>query len=101
MRILRIWLIFNLIMLACILDVAAAPKIEFLNQPRKGANFFNQSPRRGRFEAGRKLGLQFVRLAPDKWTSTDRDFLIGNADKYEAINEQDFDRLKQVLDDAE
>ena len=101
MRILRIWLIFNLIMLACILDVAAAPKIEFWNQPRKGANFFNQSPQRGRFEAGRKLGLQFVRLAPDKWTSTDRDFLIGNADKYEAINEKDFDRLKQVLDDAE
>lgn len=101
MRILSAWLVFYIIVFYCVLKVEATPKIEFWNQRRKGANYFNQLPTRERFEAGRELGLQFVRLAPDKWESADRDFLIGNADKYEAINEKDLNRLKKVLDDAD
>lgn len=101
MRILSAWLVFYIIVFYCVLKVEATPKIEFWNQRRKGANYFNQLPTREWFEAGRELGLQFVRLAPDKWESADRDFLIGNADKYEAINEKDLNRLKKVLDDAD
>lgn len=102
MRILSVCMVLCIVASCCTLTVEAKPaqKIDFWNQQRKGANFFNKAPTRERFEAGCELGLEFIRLAPDKWESDDRDFLIGNADKYEAINEKDFDRLRKALDDA-
>ena len=76
-------------------------KIDFWDTQRKGANFFNQRETRERLAAGADLGLQVIRLAPDKWTAAGRDFLIGNADAYSGISEQDFSRLRQILDEAD
>ena len=39
-------------------------------------------------------------LAPNNWKSQQRDFLIGNADRFDGIVEQDYQKLKEVLDQA-
>jgi endoglucanase len=79
----------------------ANPKLAFWDQPqRKGANQFNKASRTDWYVAGRDLGLQFVRLVPDKWKAAERDFLIGNCDDFTAVNESDFAKVKAALDDA-
>jgi hypothetical protein len=102
MRIFSVYMVFCITLFYCVLAVESesTQKIDFWDQQRKGANFFNKVPTLERFEAGSELGLDFIRLAPDKWDTGDRDFLIGNADKYEAISERDFGRLRKTLDDA-
>lgn len=99
MRLLAACLLLVLVVSSCTVDrgAKAEEKIEFWSDQRKGANFFNRSPTRARFEAASQLGLEFVRLAPDKWRAQDRDFLIGDADHYEGINEKDFEKLEEVL----
>lgn len=72
--------------------------MKFWNQQRKGANFFNRVPAAERFEAASELGLEFIRLVPDKWKSAERDFLIGSADHYTGLVEADFAKLKEALD---
>ena len=65
------------------------------------------------YEEGNEFNIEFVRLAPDKWakdidflfndqpdSNSQKDFLIGNADKYEGIVEEDFKKLKKDLDAA-
>jgi len=39
-----------------------------------------------------------LRLAPDKFISTKRDFLLGNADNYEGIVQEDLQQLISILD---
>lgn len=73
---------------------------DFWSTQRRGANYFNQSPSNEWFAAARAKGIEFARLAPDKWKSAQRDFLIGNADAFEEIPADDFDILKKALDDA-
>lgn len=68
---------------------------------RKGANFFNKTPTEDWFIAAKKASIQFARLAPDKWCSEERDFLLGNADSFKAIPKVDFEVLKNVLDLAQ
>ncbi|WP_420421136.1 glycoside hydrolase family 5 protein [Simkania sp.] len=82
------------------LGFASISKIDYWETQRKGANFFNQNPSSEWFTDAKRIGIQFARLAPDKWKCEERDFLIGNADKFTSINEQDFKMLKSVLDDA-
>jgi endoglucanase len=72
----------------------------FWSRQRKGANYFNTVPTRAWMEAASALGVEFVRLAPDKWESAGRDFLIGDADRYDSLNERDLSKLLSVLDDA-
>jgi endoglucanase len=93
-------LITLVVNLALVKETKGERKIDFWKVQRKGANFFNQVPTYEWLEAASKLGLQFIRLAPDKWESADRDFLIGNADNYVSINEQDLAKLLKVLDEA-
>ena len=46
-------------------------------------------------------GLDYVRILPDAWPADDRDFLIGNADNFAAINETDLALLIEALNEAE
>lgn len=89
-------------------------KMSYWNEQRKGTNFMNSTSLPDNYEVAKEQGIEFVRLAPDKW-SKDRDFLfndkpdaninadflIGSSDKYEGIVEEDFARLKADLDAAE
>jgi hypothetical protein len=79
---------------------AADSPIEFWDIQRKGANFFNKIPAGERFEAAQNLGLDFIRLVPDKWQSAGRDFLLGSADHFEALNDADYRKLQSALDEA-
>ncbi|MFZ0431016.1 MAG: cellulase family glycosylhydrolase [Acidobacteriota bacterium] len=74
--------------------------IHFWDEQRKGANFFNRVPARERFQSATELGLEFIRLVPDKWKTGQKDFLIGSADRYEGLAEPDLKKLIAVLDDA-
>ncbi|MBX9744574.1 MAG: glycoside hydrolase family 5 protein [Chlamydiales bacterium] len=75
-------------------------KIAYWNVQRKGANYFNQIPSEDWFVAAKEAGIQFARLAPDKWKCERRDFLIGDADSFTEISNQDLDILNAVLDQA-
>ena len=90
-------------LLACLAATAAAGdgNIGFWDSQRKGANMMNQVQTEAQLAAAEQLGLQFVRLAVDKWHAADRDFLIGNADAYQSLNQKDLARLNQVLDWAD
>ena len=80
--------------------VPANDKIEFWNEQRKGTNWFNTVPTREWLVAAKDAGIKVVRLAPNNWKSQQRDLLIGNADRFEGLVEPDFQKLKQVLDQA-
>ncbi len=73
---------------------------DFWQHPRAGANFFNEEPHAARFQAARELGVSFIRLTPSKWRTSSRDFLVGDADDYRGLVEDDFARLRSVLDVA-
>ncbi len=73
-------------------------KRDFWNVQKKGANIFNRHVTPEDIKAAKKYGIQFIRLAPDKFISVDRDFLIGNADDYHQFNKEDLDQLKKILD---
>jgi len=75
-------------------------KLGFWNQQRRGANCFNKAITTNYFQSARAAGIEFFRLAPDKWKSRQRDFLIGNADGFEKLDTDDLRQLEQVLDDA-
>ncbi len=75
-------------------------KLTFWNQQRRGANCFNQAITTNYFSAAHAVRIEFLRLAPDKWKSQQRDFLIGNADNFEKLDAEDLQQLKRTLDDA-
>ncbi|SDS17763.1 Cellulase (glycosyl hydrolase family 5) [Paenibacillaceae bacterium GAS479] len=94
--------------------VKTSEKMAFWNEQRKGANFMNSTSLPGNYAAAKEQGLEFIRVAPDKWSkerqflfedkpdkTPDVDFLIGSSDKYEGLVEEDFQRLKADLDAAE
>ncbi|WP_232540742.1 glycoside hydrolase family 5 protein [Lysinibacillus fusiformis] len=91
------------------------PKLQndFWNEQRKGTNFMNSTSLPENYEEANKFNIEFIRLAPDKWAkerdflfddkpdaNSNKDFLIGNADQYEGIVENDFKMLKEDLDAA-
>ena len=82
--------------------ILAAPptssKISFWNRPQKGTNIFSQHPIREDIRAAKRYGIAFIRLAPDKFISSERDFLIGNADHYKNIPAVDLAKLVDFLD---
>ena len=80
--------------------LAANPKLDFWKQQRRGANCFNKAITTNYFQAAHTAGIEFLRLAPDKWKSAERDFLIGNADNFDALVAEDLKQLKHTLDDA-
>ncbi len=76
-------------------------KIGWWDTQRKGANMQNERARPEYWSAAGELGLDYVRIAPDAFPSARRDFLIGDADAYEGIVEEDLALLVRELDEAE
>ena len=79
------------------ISMAFAVDGDFWDQQRKGANYFNKIPTEEWFMDANELGLEWVRLAYDKWESGHRDFLIGDASNYKGLVNEDLDKLKQVI----
>lgn len=82
--------------------VGAADSIHFWDDPQHGGNSFNRlPPDQAYLDALRGYGATWVRLVYDKWTSPERDFLLGNADHYQQLVPGDLATLKATLDRAD
>ncbi|MCX8999388.1 glycoside hydrolase family 5 protein [Rhizobiaceae bacterium BDR2-2] len=91
-------------LLACstVRPATAADLITFWDSPQKGGNSFNETPPdEAYFRALADTGATWVRLTFSKWKGEGRDFLIGNADRYDGLKAQDLATLRKVLDAAE
>ena len=83
-------------------SASAADLMHFWDEPQHGGNSFNRlPPDEAYFEALKGYGASWVRLSYDKWKPEKRDFLIGDADKYEGIPAGDLAVLKAALDRAD
>jgi len=89
-KVVIIFFLFNIIL-------AIAEEPDFWDSQKKGANCFNNVPAKQWFRNARDLGLQWVRLAYDKWDSGHRDFLIGDASNYDGLVPEDLEKLKKVI----
>lgn len=101
MRSIRVWAVLLLLALPGGRVAADNPKLAFWSVPRHGANQFNQRPDDAWFAAAAALGVDFVRLVPDKWSGEGVDFLIGDCDHFTALVPADLARLRSALDAAE
>jgi len=82
--------------------VAGAPeRLAFWDRPRRGANCQNRRVGPAYWKAAARAGLAFVRLIPDAWPARSRDFLMGSADRFVALDEADLATLSRALDDAQ
>jgi hypothetical protein len=82
-------------------QASAADLINFWDDPQYGGNSFNRlPPDQAYFEALRGYGATWVRLSYDKWDAEGRDFLLGNADRYEGLTRRDLATLRATLDRA-
>jgi len=97
---LRIWFALWLLVMAASFAPAALAdeaKIDFWATQRKGANMMNQVQTEAQFAAAAEHGIQWIRLAPDKWEAHGKDFLIGDADHYTGLDQTDLATLKATL----
>ena len=83
----------------------AETKMAFWDSSRCGANLFNQVELKERLVAARRAGVEFVRLAPNKWLngrpeSRRGDFLLGRPEAFASLDTNDLALLIHVLDDA-
>ena len=88
------------------LPAFADDRATFWNVQRRGANQFSNHERPERFQAAKQAGIQFVRLAPNKWLNGRKpselgDFLLGRPDHYKGVNQNDLDYLVGILDEAQ
>ena len=81
--------------------LAVADKADFWTTPKRGANFFNETENSERIQAAKNYGIQFIRLAPNKWKTSSKDFLIGDADQFTSLQEDDLASLMKFLDLAQ
>lgn len=72
----------------------------FWDARRRGANCQNRRVGPEYWQAARAAGLDFVRLLPDAWPARRRDFLIGDASRFEGLEPADLAALVRALDDA-
>jgi hypothetical protein len=73
-------------------------KIDFWNnRPQRGTNFMNEVPAEEWFQDAKNINIKWARLVYDKWETGQRDFLLGNADNYQGLVQEDLIILKQVL----
>ena len=72
-------------------------KLLFWEKTRKGANIFNKIINQEDIKEAKNFNIKFIMLAIDKFPTQKRDFLIGNADKYESLVPEDLKLLKQTL----
>lgn len=93
------------VLLGCVLFAApaqAADAIAFWDQPRAGGNSFNEAPPDwAYFQALKDLGATWTRLSFSKWKGEGRDFLIGDADRYDGLVAADLAVLRTALDAAQ
>jgi hypothetical protein len=75
-------------------------KLEFWDRQRRGANCQNLRVTPQYWQAARAAGIEYIRLVPDGWRPTRRDFLIGDADDFATLDSTDVATLRGVLDDA-
>ncbi|MEO0347766.1 MAG: cellulase family glycosylhydrolase [Pseudomonadota bacterium] len=71
---------------------------KFWLTPKMGANIFNREVKIQDLKAAKAYGINYLRLAPDKFSSQQRDFLIGDADEYQGLVSEDLALLRKVLD---
>ena len=92
-----------LLVLTCLASPAhAADLIGFWDKPKHGGNSFNRlPPDETYFKALQGYGASWVRLSYDKWKPEKRDFLIGDADRYDGLMPKDVATLKAALDRAD
>ncbi|ODN06542.1 Malate dehydrogenase, mitochondrial, partial [Orchesella cincta] len=75
-------------------------KVQFWeSEVRKGANVFNRRVSPSLITAAKAYSIDFIRLSPDKFKSSQRDFLIGDSDNHTNLVSEDLQKLKKVLDD--
>ena len=81
---------------------SAADLMTFWDTPQKGANSFNAGePDAAYFKALAATGASWVRLTFSKWKGDGRDFLLGDADRYEGLPQNDLAKLRETLDTAQ
>src|SRR5919108_402032 len=79
----------------------AADLMSFWDTPQHGGNSFNRlPPDQDYFDALAGYGATWVRLSYDKWKAEKRDFLLGDADRYDGLAPRDLALLKETLDRA-
>jgi hypothetical protein len=91
---------FLLFLCACFCPVNSygIDKIDFWdNGPQRGANFMNEVPAEEWFQDAKSINIKWVRLVYDKWETGQRDFLMGDADNYQGLVQEDLRVLKRVL----
>lgn len=82
-------------------SLPAADTMAFWDSPRRGGNSFNRlPPDQAYFDALRGHGADWVRLSYDKWQGSRRDFLLGDASRYQALVPHDLAMLRATLDRA-
>ncbi|MEM7657465.1 MAG: cellulase family glycosylhydrolase [Bacteroidota bacterium] len=107
-----LFVLLGMLFLACGEEKEAAPPPErevpasdepmsFWNQQRKGTNYFNGTPTREWFLAAAEANIRLIRLTFEKWQGEERDFLMGDADDYQGLVEEDWLVLKRYLDLAD
>jgi len=96
---------FRLLIVPCLLMAVLAPssaaekdKMQFWDKQQRGANIFNEEISGDDIRIAKEYGIAFIRLAPDKFISEARDFLIGDADNYQGLVPKDLRKLKGILD---
>jgi hypothetical protein len=89
---------FFIIVFLCQITISNGGNSDFWNVQRKGANCFNDIPTEQWFVDAKELGLEWVRLAYDKWDSEQRDFLLGDASDYKGLVRKDLNQLKEVIE---
>ena len=96
----RLLIILSIISLLSSNSLSSVNKIEFWNTQRKGANGGGGKDPDKWFAAAADFGIEFIRLSPVNFKSEGHDFLLGDADDFKGIPEQDFRKLKEMLDIA-
>jgi endoglucanase len=80
---------------------APADKMAYWSEQRRGANGGPTRLRPEWFQAAAEAGIDFIRLRPNELSPSGKDFLIGDADRYGGIPEQDLALLRDILDEAD
>ena len=92
------YLLFACLVFFVATNASGEDRIDFWNAQRVGANGDGLDANNEWFRTAKDAGIEFVRLSCAEMPPNQRDFLIGNADKFDAIDTRDLKRLKAVLD---
>ena len=76
------------------------PQSTFTSSAFSGANLCDAAIPDAQLDAAQAAGIHVVRFTPDSWKSAQRDFLIGDADQYIALVDDDLKFLQKKLDTA-